>query len=280
VWANKFLFDPSLSAPLLCAEPTEPVHVDELDDLHFEVSTAPDTRKDSEGEKANVTVVSPSTSVIPLEPELLTLSDVPPSKWQATLHLDTIKERNKAIEPPKPLPNAPFFLPTTHDGVKPRFAAPLEAAEAPDNEGGDSKGSRRLRERSKEGLEAMMPLQEMFRKGDFEGALTFLKAQTPSGVHLAIEELGPLAQGDLEELEAGLKFFDHHLGKAHFADELQAFLSLFLQAHGEELASDDSLRSHCRDLAKRQQKLWNALDVRCQKVRCFLGTLTHTQSQW
>merc|ERR1711924_140839 len=220
-----------------------------------------------------------STSVTPLEPELLTLSDVPPAKWQATLHLDIIKERNKAAEPPKPLPNAPFFLPTTHDGVKPRFAAPLDTAETPKSEGQDAR-SRLVRDRSAGVLQEVMPLQQLLRKSDFDGALTFLKAQTPSGVHLAIEELGPLAQGGLDELEAGLKFFEHHLVKAHFADELQAFLSLFSQAHGEELASDDSLRSLCGELAKRQEKLWNGLDIKCQKVRCFLGTLTHTQSQW
>lgn len=275
VWANKFLFDPSLSAPLLCPEPTEPIQVDELDDLHFEVTDA----KDKKIVKASVVEATPSTSTKPLAPEMLTLSDVPPAKWQATLHLDIIKERNKAIEPPKPLPNAPFFLPTANDGVTPRFVAPMGASEDVEGQEVDS-SSQRLRDRRAGVLEAVMPLQELLRKSDFDGALTFLKAQTPSGVHLAIEELGPLAQGDLEELGAGLKFFEHHLGKAHFADELQAFLSLFLQAHGEELASDDALRARCSTLAKRQEKLWNALDVRCQKVRCFLGTLTHTQSQW
>ena len=54
----------------------------------------------------------------------------------ATLHLDLVKERNKLKEPPKPLPNAPFFLPTAHEGVTPRFAAPLgdEENEAPEPE--------------------------------------------------------------------------------------------------------------------------------------------------
>lgn len=230
--------------------------------------------------KASAVKEAKPISTKPLAPELLTLSDVAPSKWQATLHLDVIKERNKAMEPPKALPNAPFFLPTVHDGVTPRFAAPMGAEAEAEPEAQDSVG-KRLRDRRNNGsLEAVMPMQELFRKADFDGALTFLKAQTPSGVHLAIEELGPLAQGGIGELEAGLKFFEHHLGKAHFADELQAFLSLFLQAHGEELAADDSLRSRCGELEKQQKKLWNALDVRCQKVRCFLGTLTHTQSQW
>ena len=65
------------------------------------------------------------SSTTPLDISLLTLSDVPPAKVLATLHLDLVKERNKLKEPPKPLPNAPFFLPTAHEGVTPRFAAPL-----------------------------------------------------------------------------------------------------------------------------------------------------------
>jgi U3 small nucleolar RNA-associated protein 21 len=274
VWANKFLFDPSLSAPLLAPEPTDPIHVDELDDLHFEVEEKRPTSANEASVESDLGPKSDATK--PLEKDLLTLSDVPPAKWQATLHLDLIKERNKAIEPPKPLPQAPFFLPTAHEGVTPRFVAPMDATETLED-GKESKDDGPRRSRA---LEAVMPWQDLLRKGDFDGALKFLKEQTPSGVHLAIEELGPAAQGDVGELDSGLKFFEHHLGKAHFADELQAFLSLFLQAHGEEIIENASLRGRCQKLAKMQHKIWSVLDVRCQKVRCFLGTLTHTQSQW
>ncbi|CAE7892639.1 WDR36 [Symbiodinium microadriaticum] len=89
-----------------------------------------------------------------------------------------------------------------------------------------------------------LPFQRLLRKRLFDKALQHLKAQTPSGVHLAIEELGPLANGDVDELRAGLEFFQHHMSKSHFADEVQAYLSLFLSAHGEEIAmAEDWLRS-------------------------------------
>merc|ERR1712137_1004522 len=110
-----------------------------------------------------------------------------------------------------------------------------------------------------------LPLQKLLRKGDFDGALTFLKAQTPSGVHLAIEELGPLAMGAECELRAGLQFFLHHLKQSHYADEIQAFLSLFLQAHGEEVAADAELRQLCADLCALQERRWRAPDTQCQK---------------
>lgn len=78
-----------------------------------------------EMEDDHITPSLGQSSTTPLDTSLLTLSDVPPAKVLATLHLDLVKERNKLKEPPKPLPNAPFFLPTAHEGVTPRFAAPL-----------------------------------------------------------------------------------------------------------------------------------------------------------
>lgn len=68
--------------------------------------------------------------------------------------------------------------------------------------------------------------------------------------------------------------------KAHFADEVQAFLSIFLQAHGEEIAGDAGLRARCGQLCQSLERRWTAINAQCNKVRCFLGMLTHTQSQW
>lgn len=271
VWANKYLFDPSLSAPLLNPEPTKPIMIDEpgAPDL----DQADDTIEEDTVEKP---MSKSETNVAPLGPDLLTLSDVPPGKWQATLHLDTVKERNKPQEPPKPLPNAPFFLPTTHDGVVPRFAqaaddteqAALDHFSAPAKEECDRTTTKGYR------------FQVLLRKGSFDKALDFLREQTASGVHLAIEEMGPLAGGDIDELKHGVRFFKHQLEKAHYADEVQAFLSIFLQVHGEELSNDDEMKAECDELRKLLEDRWSALNRQCQKVRCFLGMLTHTQSQW
>eukprot|EP00930_Biecheleria_cincta_P003547 TRINITY_DN104487_c0_g1_i1.p1 TRINITY_DN104487_c0_g1~~TRINITY_DN104487_c0_g1_i1.p1 ORF type:complete len:1043 (+),score=177.02 TRINITY_DN104487_c0_g1_i1:67-3129(+) len=288
VWANKFLFDPSLSAPLLRPEPEAPIYVDE--------PGAPEDEFEDEGDDdvandAQTGAAQDAVSTEPLEPELLTLSDVPPAKVLATLHLDLVKERNKAIEAPKPLPNAPFFLPSAHEGVTPHFAAPLgeeEGATGQDHPADpkdrpsflETLEAERSTAKPAAGTAAALPFQALLRKGSFDKALEFLKEQTPSGVHLAIEELGTMASGDERELKAGLEFFLHHLSKSHFADEVQAYLSLFLQAHGEELAASQELQSLCARLAATQEQLWTSISTQCQKSRCFLGMLTQTQSQW
>ena len=48
----------------------------------------------------------------------------------------------------------------------------------------------------------------MLRKQHYDKALEFLKSQTPSGVHLALEQIGPMASGDDLELQEG-NFYVH-----------------------------------------------------------------------
>eukprot|EP00438_Fugacium_kawagutii_P024453 Skav202126 [mRNA] locus=scaffold1980:224830:255469:+ [translate_table: standard] len=207
VWANKFLFDPSLSAPLLRPEPEVPINVEEPGPP--EDGEAEDSAEEMEDD--HITPSLGQSSTTPLDTSLLTLSDVPPAKVLATLHLDLVKERNKLKEPPKPLPNAPFFLPTAHEGVTPRFAAPLgeeendaaveparpslfeELTKANDGAASDLDGT----------FFHSLPFQTMLRKKRYDKALEFLKSQTPSGVHLALEQIGPMASGDEEELAEG-----------------------------------------------------------------------------
>jgi len=263
-------------------EPEVPIHVDEPGPPQ---DAEEDAEEEAEEEQNGGSAV-PEVSTEPLEPELLTLSNVPPAKVLATLHLDLVKERNKAIEAPKPLPSAPFFLPTAHEGVTPRFSAPLgeeEGAEEKEttNASRPSFLETLQAEKEKGGAQGIsMPFQAFLRKGLFDKALSFLKEQTPSGVHLAIEELGPMASGDERELKAALEFFIYHLGRTHFADEVQAYLSLFLQAHGDEITASEELKALSARLGQVQEKLWASLSTQTQKSRCFLGMLTQTQSQW
>eukprot|EP00928_Gymnodinium_smaydae_P019194 TRINITY_DN1733_c1_g1_i3.p1 TRINITY_DN1733_c1_g1~~TRINITY_DN1733_c1_g1_i3.p1 ORF type:complete len:963 (+),score=207.37 TRINITY_DN1733_c1_g1_i3:87-2975(+) len=290
MWANKFLFDPDLSAPLLRPESSEPIRIDEPGAASDAESDEDEQEEDAakvkvigSGGKTDAAASDASAEVVPLEKDMLTLSGAPPGKWLGILHLDTIKERNKPAEPPKPLPNAPFFLPTSSEGITARFAAldtPGDAEGEADATAAIGGSSRVLRqERAPLGSGGSV-FQRLLVKGDFDGALAVLKKQTPSGVHLALEELGPMAGGDLNELAAGMEFFMHHLQRAHYADELQVYLSLFLQFHGEDLSEASDLRESCARLGRLQEKRWISLDEQCQKVKCFLGMMTQTQSQW
>lgn len=51
-----------------------------------------DSQGEEDGEEAGGAVEAAAVSAVPLAPDLLTLSDVPPQKWLATLHLDLVKD--------------------------------------------------------------------------------------------------------------------------------------------------------------------------------------------
>ena len=62
---------------------------------------------------------------------LITMAALPKAYWFTLFNLETIKERNKPIEPPTAPPLAPFFLPTivkTGEGIAPAFPTPAEYA--------------------------------------------------------------------------------------------------------------------------------------------------------
>ena len=75
-----------------------------------------------------------------LDGDLVTLSLLPRSRWQALLNFEVIQQRNKPKEPPKEPEKAPFFLPTL-PGVESRFA--VQEAQKPDAEK-DKKQTKRL----------------------------------------------------------------------------------------------------------------------------------------
>ena len=73
----------------------------------------------------------------PLSEGLVTLSNLPKSRWQYLQQLDVIKQHNKPKEPPKQPKQAPFFLPTA-PGLQPKFTAATDD-EIPVLEGAGSK---------------------------------------------------------------------------------------------------------------------------------------------
>ncbi|CAE7457907.1 HMA5 [Symbiodinium sp. CCMP2456] len=85
VWANKFLFDPSLAAPLLRPEPEAPINIEEPG------CSAEEEDEVAPAQEAETKTTELASSTEPLETSLLTLSDVPPAKVLATLHLDLVK---------------------------------------------------------------------------------------------------------------------------------------------------------------------------------------------
>lgn len=78
-----------------------------------------------------------SENPCPLSEGLVTLSNLPKSRWHNLQQLDVIKRHNKPKDPPKQPKQAPFFLPTV-PGLQPKFTSAKEDA-IPALEGAGSK---------------------------------------------------------------------------------------------------------------------------------------------
>lgn len=254
MWANKYLFDPSVSAPLLQASPTEAVLMDKPPVIQQMGAS------DSEEELPSVEKSEVESKGDPLAEGVMTLSSLPATQWQGILHLEEIKERNKPTEAPKKPEIAPFFLPTMHTSPQEAvFVAPEESKVLTTDE------THKLRDMNS-------PLQQLLAKGDHDETLSFLLKQTASGVHLVISDIGPLAGGSLSELSQMMEFFEFHIEKCHHADLIQTYLSLFIQTHGDMFSGEEG--SELQEKARRLQSLikhrWEAIDQRCNKITCFL----------
>ena len=93
---------------------------------------------------------------VPIVPNLATLSMLPRTQWLNLVHLDTIKIRNKPIEPPKKPEAAPFFLPTmkgANAGRDPVFDT-SQARKEDKQDGGDASGAARDDRIAKEAMAA------------------------------------------------------------------------------------------------------------------------------
>lgn len=80
-------------------------------------------------------VADGDSNAVPMGSGVVTLSGLPRSRWESLFNLELVRERNKPVEPPKPPPRAPFFLPTLRGerGVTPTFQADAAAVATSDS---------------------------------------------------------------------------------------------------------------------------------------------------
>ncbi|KAL9121733.1 MAG: hypothetical protein Q9187_001704 [Circinaria calcarea] len=115
IWTNRTLFT---------HVPTRHIREDEITQAILPTASGEggqgllDAAFESEPEEDNPSD-SLSTTTDQLSQDMMTLSLVPRSRWQTLLHLDTISQRNKPIEPPKAPEKAPFFLPSLEGTSQP-----------------------------------------------------------------------------------------------------------------------------------------------------------------
>lgn len=167
---------------------------------------------------------------------ITTLSLVPKARWQTLLHLDVIRARNKPKEAPKAPEKAPFFLPST-DGPKP--ASTLITADA---EPTSRISSSALASRSSAATatsEFSRRLAHAAETSDYLPVLTHLSSLPPSAADIAIRTLDTTSEST--ELQTFVEALISRLQERRDYELVQAWMSVFLRLHGDEVVRDEQL---------------------------------------
>ncbi|CAA9988967.1 conserved Plasmodium protein, unknown function [Plasmodium knowlesi strain H] len=122
----------------------------------------------------------------------------------------------------------------------------------------------------------MSKLQEMLAQDEdsYINVLKYLMGLSPSGVHFNI-----LCLSSKEELENMMNFFIYHVKTNDNIDLIQAYILIFLKAHGKKLLKmkDKKLRNTTEVLLQEIQSSWSNINFLFESVIFFIKFLTNIQ---
>ncbi|XP_061886890.1 WD repeat-containing protein 36 [Entelurus aequoreus] len=192
--------------------------------------------------------------------ELVTLSQLPESRWKSLLHLDTIKRKNKAVAAPVVGKSAPFFLPTV-PGLTPRFAMPIQEVQSKVLSGSP------LSQRSK----FSSALEACLHTGSYDVPVQILKDLGPSALSVELTCLSPEGGGDSSLLVAFVHMIESMLASGRDFDLAHGYLCLFLQRHLRSLSQDASAIKALLRLSSRLEAGWAELQASFNQSLCLLA---------
>lgn len=206
-------------------------------------------------------------AVVPISKGLLTLSALPKSRWCNLELLDTIRQRNKPVEPPKQPKEAPFFLPTL-PGLEPKFVLP--ESEIPLNE---PSASRIVN------LGKLNPATEFVRSlqecasigGSFDSAVEILKGMGPAAIEGEIRGLSPEGGGSVEHLECFIKLLLDQIKTGTNFELVEAYMGLFLKLHLDTITRSPVFIPLIEQLLQLHKEAWRDLQMDMNRTACLLG---------
>ncbi|RXH78501.1 hypothetical protein DVH24_002019 [Malus domestica] len=243
---------------------------------------------------------APAFTTLDLQiPDLVTLSLLPKSQWQSLINLDTIKERNKPIEPPKKPERAPFFLPSI-----PSFSGEI-LFKPTGSENEEAKGDNVEDTRIKSGLAPSQFLQHLQSNIPFMFLLTrclfyrhniyagnnvsaftdYIKSLSPSTLDMELQMLR-IVDDEEEELESRpellsiellLDYFIHETSCRNNFDFVQAVIKVFLKIHGETIRCQSRLQDKAREFLDIQCKTWQRVEKLFQSTSCVVAFLSNSR---
>jgi len=193
--------------------------------------------------------------------DLITLANLPGSRWLNLLSIDVIKAKNKPKAPPKKPKAAPFFLPTI-PGLETKFDLSNLPKDAEDQ-------SRTLNLGFTSFTEFGSALGQAVTDDDFLAMVTNLMEKGPSAIDLEIRSLGPEGGGTLGALGQFLNMLKVGLKSNSSFEAVESYLGLFLKIHGDTVASEDDLMITLKEIQTIQDLKWSNLQAEIDSCLCL-----------
>jgi len=252
LWCNKSLYQHlNLKAIAKDAEPrklwlAEGLDIDEEKDKLFEVDEMMDPDEKD--------FVSPDQ----LDEDLITLANLPTSRWLNLLNLDVIKAKNKPKAPPKKPKAAPFFLPTV-PGLELTFMLDKK----------DEKQEDRFLTEISDLTEFGKALGQAKTEDDYGAMYKLFLEKGPSAIDIEIRALAPEGGGNIPLMEQFLVLLSTELKKKRNFETVNAHLGLFLQIHAETIVSSPGLRKHLSTVQQDLTTSWTELQADLDTTLCL-----------
>jgi hypothetical protein len=223
-----------------------------------------------------------SGAPVPLVPHLITMSMLPRTQWLNLVHLETIKERNKPIEPPSKPDAAPFFLPTLSHANAGRDVI-FDDLKNGEGEGEGDKGDKIMVLGSSDfgaggklvGGESrfIKLLRQCSSAGDWTSLIALLRDMSPVEIDQEIRSLQPTVFAADDDILLFLQFIESETASSTNFEFIQAILSSTVSILGEIIAENPILRQAAARIEQRVNASWKRLDSTLQHVRCMIGLL-------
>jgi len=253
LWTNKTLYQHVTLRHVTDSE--EPTLLALPDDLEEEIKEE-DVKMEVEDSEEEF--VSPEQ----ISHDLITLANLPGSRWLNLLNLDAIKAKNKPKAPPKKPKAAPFFLPTI-PGLETKF----DLSKVATDEDAESKsltlGFSNL-------TEFGSCLGQSESDGDYLAMISVLLEKGPSALDLEVRSLSPEGGGTLGLMGQFLKMLAKGLETQNNWEVLEAWLGLFLRVHGDTVAEEKELIGLLHEIDSIRDSKWAGLRSEMDTSLCMV----------
>ncbi len=270
LWTNVSLYQHVSLRPILSKEEEEkecPEILMPLTSVHQggegrgedakEDTSEPMEVEDTLGAEEEEEYVSPAQ----LSEDLITLANLPESRWKNLLSLDVIRARNKPKNPVQKPKDAPFFLPTiagtsflsffttilhstltdTYDfsGLETKFDLTPQSATS-NKEVKEENGAKSEPTTTATSLTAFgRALMSAESAEELSSALALLREKGPAAVEIEVRSLSPEWGGTHELCRQFLLATCAALASRRHFEAIQAHLALFLKLHGDLILAGD-----------------------------------------